>query len=248
MNRVKQSIALLLVLAPLAGCRMPGKPKPGAIPLRPDQVISFQVLYRQNCAGCHGDQGIGGASVALANPAYVAYAGFAPIQAITANGIPQSLMPAFAKSAGGLLTDQQVAILANGIVAWGNAAGSAALHPPPYQSTATGDAARGAALYQADCLRCHAPGAGSVLDPVYLSLISEGGLRTLIVAGKPHEGMPDWRGYPRGPLSNQQVADLVTFLVSHRRPTTGVKPSPETSNAAAQAADPGPAEPKAGTQ
>ena len=218
MSRVYPWVMLLVTLALLTGCRPPGKPRPGMIPQRPDQITDFQVLYRENCAACHGAEGKGGAAVALANPAYIAYAGFAPLQAITANGIPGSLMPAFAKSAGGLLTDQQVAILARGITGWASPQQLGALHPPVYESQATGDISRGEALYRADCLHCHAAISGSVLDPVYLGLISNGGLRTVIVTGKAGEGMPDWRGYPSGPLTDQQIADLVSFLVSHRRP------------------------------
>lgn len=215
MKRMLCLIATAVALCGLSGCTLPGKPKPG-VPLRPDQITDFQVLYKRNCAACHGGEGKGGAAVALASPVYVAYASLANIQTVTANGIPGSLMPAFAKSAGGLLTDQQVAILAQGIAALATPQQVAEIRPPVYQSQATGDVARGATLYQADCLHCHAPKRGSVLDPVYLSLISNGGLRTILVAGEPHEGMPDWRGYAAGPLTDQQLADLVSFLVSHR--------------------------------
>lgn len=207
-----------LAAVALAGCRLPGKPRAGNVPLRPDQVTDFHVLYAGNCAACHGASGEGGAAVALRSPAYLAYAGAAPIRAITANGIPGSLMPAFVKEAGGLLTAQQIEILTQGIMAWGSPGELAAMHPPPYESHATGDAGRGAALYGTDCLRCHAPGRGSILDPVYLSLITDGGLRTLTVTGIPGSTMPDWRGYPGGPLTDQQVADLVSFMASHRAP------------------------------
>ena len=226
----RPALVLLAVLA-FTGCRLPGKPLPGAIPQRPDQITDFHTLYSQNCAACHGADGRGGAAVALANPAYLAYAGLAPLQAITAAGIPGSLMPAFGKPAGGLLTDQQVAMLAHGILGWAPPQQLTSLHPPLYQSQVAGDPTRGAALYRADCLHCHAPGRGSILDPVYLSLISNGGLRTLLVAGKP--GMPDWRGYPNGPLTDQQLADLVTFLVSHRNPPLQTTASiPEARKAA----------------
>lgn len=217
----RNAFALLTTLALLlAGCRLPGKPLPGAIPLRPEQVTDFKTLYRQNCSACHGADGKGGAAIGLANAAYLAYAGQGSIQTITANGVAGSLMPAFAKSAGGLLTDQQIGILAQGIMAWAQPVQLAALHPPVYQSQSVGDSGRGAALYQTNCLRCHAPGRGSILDPVYLRLISDGGLRTWMVAGAPSQGMPDWRGYPAGPLTDQQLANLVAFLVDHRKPAS----------------------------
>lgn len=213
---------LLAVALTVSGCRLPGRPKADDVPVRPSEITQFDVLYSQNCQACHGVDGRRGVAVSLGNPAYVAYAGAANIQRITAQGITGSLMPAFARNYGGMLTDQQVAIIANGIVShWGNPGALGGATPPPYDSTAKGDAGSGAKLYQADCLRCHAPGTGSILDPTYLALISDAGLRTLMVAGKPDEGMPDWRGYPGGPLSDQQLADLVAYLGSQRIATPG---------------------------
>ncbi len=228
----KQTWVLPLLATTLVGCRLPGKPGPNYVPTRPDQVTNFDVLYQRNCQACHGVKGKEGMAVSLADPAYVAYAGTEHIAEVTANGIGGSLMPAFARNAGGLLTDQQIEILANGIVArWGHPAALGGAVPPPYQSSATGDPHAGETLYRADCLRCHAPGPSSILDPTYLALVSNGGLRTLMVAGKPQLGMPDWRGYPGGPLGDQQLADLVAFMVSHRYPAAG-QPFPNAQGAA----------------
>lgn len=223
------------------GCRLPGKPGPEYVPTRPDQITDFALLYKKNCQACHGTDGRDGMAVSLGNPAYIAYAGRQHIAAITANGIGGSLMPGFASNEGGLLTDQQVQILANGIVShWGKAGSLGGAVPPPYESQATGNPAAGEALYRADCLHCHAPGASSILAPTYLALISNGGLRSLIVAGKPTQGMPDWRGYPGGPLGDQQIADLVSFMIRNRTPDPGqpfpnAQGAPQPANAAAAA-------------
>ena len=215
------SLALLglsLGASAMTGCRAPGRPTAADIPQRPDQVSDFKTLYNSNCAACHGENGQHGTAVSLANPAYLAYAGESHIADITAKGIEGSLMPAFAKEAGGLLTDAQVQILAHGMtVNWGKPGPTA----PPFESKATGDVRHGEAAYRNDCLRCHAAGAGSVLDPTYLALISDGGLRTYIVAGKPEDGMPGWTGYGGTPLDDQTIADLVAFLASHRIQTPG---------------------------
>jgi mono/diheme cytochrome c family protein len=210
-----------LVCACLAGCRAPGKPGPNDIPQRPEQITNFATLYNSNCAACHGVDGKHGNAVSLANPAYLAYAGAQNIATITAQGIPGSLMPAFATESGGLLTDAQIRVLSQDMTTqWGRSLPAQA-SMPPYESKAIGNVQNGEAAYKTYCLRCHAAGSGGILDPTYLALISNGGLRTLIVAGKPEEGMPDWAGYSGAPLSDQAIADLVAFLTSHRVATPG---------------------------
>ncbi len=210
-----------LVCATLAGCHLPGKPGPHDIPQRPEQITNFATLYNGNCAACHGVDGRHGTAVSLANPAYLAYADAQNIETITAQGIPGSLMPAFATEAGGLLTDAQIKVLTQDMLTqWGhNLPQQASI--PPYESKATGNVPNGEQAYKTYCLRCHTPGSGSILDPTYLALISNGGLRTLIVAGKPEEGMPDWAGYGGSPLNDQTLADLVAFLASKRVTSPG---------------------------
>ena len=52
------------------------------------------------------------------------------------------------------------------------------------------------------------------MDPSYLALVSDQGLRTTVIAGRPDLGMPDWRGYVAGqPLTPQQVSDVTAWLV-----------------------------------
>lgn len=210
-----------LVCASIAGCHLPGKPGPNDIPQRPEQVTNFATLYNSNCTACHGVDGKHGTAVSLANPAYLAYAGEQNIENLTAQGTPGSLMPAFGTKYGGLLTDTQIKVLTQDMISqWGHTL-PAQSSMPPYESKATGDVHNGEQAYRTNCLRCHAPGAGSILDPTYLALISNGGLRTLIVAGKPEEGMPDWAGYGGAPLSDQTITDLVAFLASKRVASPG---------------------------
>jgi hypothetical protein len=50
-------------------------------------------------------------------------------------------------------------------------------------------------------------------DPAYLALTTRQNLRTSIVVGRPDLGMPDYRMLNLGrPLSEQDIADLVTYL------------------------------------
>ncbi len=218
-----------VVCLALAGCNWaPGRPKPGPEVPRPDAVLDFPTLYRQNCSACHGDSGINGPSYPLANPEYQGLVNESTLRKIIAEGLPGTMMPAFARSAGGDLTDAQVNALVAGMrAAWYKPAIFAGITPPPYQAASAGDVANGAPVYTKFCARCHGsieqPGgkAGSILDPNFLQLVSNQELRTLVIAGRPDLGQPDWRGYVEGqPMTAQQVSDLIAWLAS-RRPQQG---------------------------
>ncbi|RZU40783.1 cytochrome c oxidase cbb3-type subunit 3/ubiquinol-cytochrome c reductase cytochrome c subunit [Edaphobacter modestus] len=219
------------------GCsRIPGRPGPGPEVVRPEQVLAFPTLYKENCAACHGESGRNGAAISLANPVYIAVAGEDNLRRTITKGITGSLMPPFAKSAGGMLTDQQINVLAQGIVQqWGTPNLLAGQNPPPYQATLTHDAEHGQQAFTSSCARCHGPAGegtatdqnnaagksgarrlGSIVDPSYLALISDQGLRSIIIAGRPHEGMPDWRTDAAQPLTDQQITDIVAWLASKR--------------------------------
>jgi len=213
----------------LAACgRLPGRPGPDSVEIRPDKVRSFELLYAENCAGCHGREGRGsGAAIGLANPVYLAIADDAVLTRATAQGVAGSLMPAFARSSGGALTDEQVAILVAGMRAWARPEALAGAVPPSYSGRA-GDAARGRTVFEAACASCHGAGGaggpkgGALADGSFLGLVSDQSLRTTVIAGRPDIGHPDWRGDASGvPLTEEQVSDVVAWLVSLRPAAPG---------------------------
>src|SRR5262245_63131653 len=105
------SLALAEILAVLAlvGCSsLPGRPGPGPEVVRPDEVLDFNTLYKQNCSACHGAEGKGGAAVSLADPVYLALVGDATLRQVMTNGVPGTPMRGFARSTGGTLTDRQI--------------------------------------------------------------------------------------------------------------------------------------------
>jgi len=223
---------------PVAGCRnVPGKPGLEREVARPEQLADFATLYSQNCASCHGVNGRNAAAISLANPIYLALAGVANTQRVTANGVPGTTMPPFSKAAGGMLTDQQIEILAEGMARnWGNPDALAGRVAPAYASHALGDPVQGQKTFAAFCARCHgadgngAPTGngivtGSLVDPAYLALISDQGLRSIIIAGQPGQGMPDWRSHMDDPgarpMTDQEITDAVAWLASHRIATPG---------------------------
>ena len=98
------AIALAVAVA-AAGCdSLPGKPRPAGSDRLPSQVMAFSVLYRENCAACHGADGRLGASRPLNDPLYLAVVPRSRLRQVIANGVPGTLQPAFAQSAGGTLT------------------------------------------------------------------------------------------------------------------------------------------------
>jgi mono/diheme cytochrome c family protein len=217
--------AALLLVALVAACdRLPGKPQEADRPLRPSEVTDFGRLYGDNCAGCHGANGRMGAALPLDHPVYLALIDDGSLQRTVANGVPGTAMPPFATSQGGMLTDAQVVLLVEGMRArWGKADALEDATAPPLKDTGGGDANRGAAAYATFCARCHgARGAGgetagSIVDGSYLALVSARSLRTLIVAGRPDLGHPDWRSYVAGrPMTGQEVSDVVAWLVAQR--------------------------------
>src|SRR5262249_7547325 len=106
---MRTGAVLLLAATLLAACdRLPGRPREADRPLRPHDVMSFEQLYGENCAGCHGVNGILGPATALANPTYLAWADDAALRRAITQGVPGTSMPAFAISAGGLLADAQI--------------------------------------------------------------------------------------------------------------------------------------------
>src|ERR1700735_4336497 len=106
----------LVLLAVICGCAdAPWKQIAASTPIVPDEISDFNVLYSENCAGCHGSEGRGGAAIALGDPVYLAIADDTILRRAASNGIPGTSMPAFAQSAGGMLTEKQIDLIARGI-------------------------------------------------------------------------------------------------------------------------------------
>ncbi|HEY2117055.1 MAG TPA: c-type cytochrome [Candidatus Angelobacter sp.] len=229
-----------LVLFALALCSMaicacnnaPGRPTKDSEILRPNEVLKFDTLYQQNCAGCHGLQGKGGAAIALNSPVYLEIADDATIRRITAQGVAGTAMPAFAQSSGGMLTDDQINAIVAGIRSkWGQH-GAPDVSPPSYAAMGPRNPQHGGNVYGAYCASCHGDAgrggshAGSIVDESFLDLVSDRYLRTIVIVGRPEMGAPDWRGnVPGRPMSQQDVSDVVAWLSRQR-------PKPELSSSA----------------
>jgi cytochrome c oxidase cbb3-type subunit III len=207
------------------GCASaPGRPAAGDEPVVPSEITDFKVLYGQNCAGCHGDNGKGGAAIALADPVYLAVADDRVVRHATVDGISGNSMPAFAQSAGGMLTEKQIDVIVSGIrERWAQPDVLRGANPPPYSSSEPGDASRGSVAYAEFCSSCHGAGgrggqkASSIVDGSFLALLNDQELRTIVIVGRPDLGAPDWRGnIPGKPMSSQDISDVLAWLASQR--------------------------------
>jgi cytochrome c oxidase cbb3-type subunit III len=218
-------VAALALAVALAGCdRAPGAAK-ADVYTPPDQVTDFHTLYATNCQACHGANGQSGPAMDLGNPEYQALVDDATLKKWISTGMPGTEMPAFAQSAGGMLTDQQVdAIIAGMRREWRKPDAFGGAAPPPYAQSQPGNAQHGQQVYQARCASCHqTPAREQPTSPTYLSLVSDQVLRTIIVVGRPDIHQPDWQhDTPNGSsgtaLAPQDVTDLVTYLHSLRNP------------------------------
>jgi cytochrome c oxidase cbb3-type subunit 3 len=221
---------IVLGVTVLPGCgSSPGQPQKGTETPTPNEVLEFGTLYGENCAACHGADGRGGAAIGLANPVYLAIAEETAMRAVVANGVRGTSMPAFAQAAGGMLTDQQIDALVGGIRGrWSRSGILDGANPPSYAAISSGDAPRGELAYGRYCESCHGPGGSggpkgsAIANDAFLALVSDQGLRTIVITGRPELGAPDWRAnIPGRPLSAQEVTDVVAWLASRRVASPG---------------------------
>ncbi|HXQ69412.1 MAG TPA: c-type cytochrome [Pyrinomonadaceae bacterium] len=234
---------VVFAIALLTGCsvRLPGQPSEAERWRAPAEITDFNQLYTQNCAGCHGMDGRLGAALPLNDPLYLAFITDDAMRQAISKGRAGTNMPAFSEQAGGHLTDQQIEVLVGGTRShWSKPDEFKGVELPRYsvdetaptsgpsavetnaKTSETGDATRGAATYKTYCASCHGTNgdggsAGSIVDPNFLNLVSDQGLRTTVVVGRVDIGKPDWRGnVPGHPMSAQEIADVVAWLAAQR--------------------------------
>jgi len=233
--------ALGVAVLALAACEnSPGKPGAGFEVMNPSDVADFNALFSQNCSGCHGAEGKGGAALALNDPVYLSIVDDATLRQVSTSGIRGTAMSAFARSAGGMLTDKQIEILVKGIRArWSKAGALEGATPPPY-AAAAGNAERGSAVYATYCASCHGPsGQGgakgsSIVEGSFLALLTDQELRTLVIVGRPELGAPDWRNnVPGKPMAPQEISDVVAWLAAQRPKFPG-QPYPSAQKSAGE--------------
>jgi cytochrome c oxidase cbb3-type subunit 3 len=135
------------------------------------------------------------------------------------------------------LTDEQVDAIIQGMrQRWGQPQILQGITAPPYAAKSAGNVQQGAAAFTTFCASCHGADGkgsakvGSIVDAHYLDLITDQGLRTVVIIGRPDFNAPDWRNdVPGQPMTDQQITDVVAWLAS-QRPTTATAAAPATAN------------------
>ena len=160
----------------------------------------------------------------LSDPIYLVIVDDDTLRSTISKGRPGTAMSAFAQKGGGMLTDDQINAVIHGIrerCSKPKALGGDVA--PPYAAKSLGDAGRREPVYVSYCSSCHGtngsagPKAGSIVDKAYLSLITDQGLRTIVITGLPDFNAPDWRNnVPGHPMTDQEITDVVALLASQR--------------------------------
>jgi|SRR5579863_5379388 len=215
----------LILAAGLVACGSLGRNPSQSPVVRPGEVTDFEVLYGQNCSGCHGVEGQGGLTAPISSPVYLAIVDNATIRRVVELGRAGTTMPPFGHIAGGLLTEAQIDVIVSGIREHWAGPGTLGNHKPPeYVSSHSGDSVHGHEVYATFCSSCHGSDgrggqAGSIVNSSYLALVSDQHLRTVIITGVPALGAPDWRSdVPGKVMTDADVTDVVAWLTAHRQP------------------------------
>src|SRR5262249_49873619 len=170
-----------------AGCSAPhGQPKKSSEVIAPADVMEFKTLYAENCSGCHGAEGRGGAAIALADPVYLAIADEASIRKVISTGVTGTSMPAFAQRSGGMLTDEQIDVIVTEIRSRWSKPRTLVVNLPSYAAKSAGNVQHGEVAYGKYCASCHGeagkgtPKGSSITNDSFLALVSDQGLRTIV--------------------------------------------------------------------
>ena len=213
------SLAACTALAALAACGRwplpPGsveKPAPEAPGL--DTAEGVAAFWSNGCAGCHGADGSLGAARPLNDPLWWRTMPDAQVLEAVAVGLGR-LMPGFSsREKGGPyiayahLGDADIQLVVKGLRAKWETPGEPAAAG---SAVRLGDAARGEAVFATSCVSCHADGSrDSVTSPLFLANITDQGLWSAVVFGRPDLGKP------ASDLAPAEIADVVAYLASKR--------------------------------
>jgi cytochrome c oxidase cbb3-type subunit III len=190
----------------------------------PQYQLGAQV-YAENCALCHGPNGEGRVGATLAKDWPSIRPDLITRETIS-RGVEGSAMPAWSQENGGPLADEELDALVFFILSWqiggapqitpGNTpTPRAAVSPVP---GIEGDPNQGGELYDQNCAVCHGIDGegriGATLAKDWPSIRPDLSVKSTIEKGVPGSVMPAWSQANGGPLSENDVHDLVAFVMT----------------------------------
>lgn len=155
-------------------------------------------LFRDNCSACHGDKGGRISEIPLNDPGFLFRLGDSGLTQVITEG--KGIMPAWGMEREGPLTADQVRSIVEYMLA---------------PDGLTASAGPGRSLYMKECAKCHgALGSRIPAAPLnstsFVAGLDDETLHTVIEQGK--ETMPAFGKGFGGPLSTEQVGDVVTYV------------------------------------
>jgi len=204
-----------------------------------DQLLLGAQIYAENCAICHGENGEGRIGATLAKN-WPSIRPDLATKATIANGVPGTAMPAWSQENGGPLTTTEIDAVVAYILSWQT--GGAPKYTPAATATqrpaisqvpnVEGDPNMGALLYDHNCAVCHGLNGegriGATLTKNWGSIRPDLAIRSTIVEGVSGTAMPAWSQENGGPLSENEIDDIVSFILSFSPPAASVTSTPET--------------------
>ena len=196
-------------------------------------------IFAENCAVCHGEDGQGRIGATLAKD-WPSIRPDLKVRNTIERGIPGTLMPAWGQASGGPFNEQEIDAVSFFILSWQSGGPiyifpaqipglQLALTPPP---GVTGDPNRGVLLYTSNCAVCHGLNGegriGANLAKDWPSIRPDLRVKSAVEIGVEGSVMPAWSREHGGPLTDQDINDIVAFILTW----SGAETATETGEAA----------------
>ncbi|MER2597966.1 MAG: c-type cytochrome [Caldilineales bacterium] len=196
-------------------------------------------IFDANCAVCHGSDGKGRVGANLSNQ-FSAIDPAAFTRAVIEQGVTGTPMIAWSKQYGGILDDQQiedvvafVSSLSGGRSAMAPTATPMPVTPVPTVPGATGDATHGKQLFDQNCVMCHGDyGQGRIganLSKGFASINPQQFVRATVADGISGSAMPSWSQAKGGPLSDADIDDISSYIMTLKGKATTVAAASSTA-------------------
>jgi cytochrome c oxidase cbb3-type subunit 3 len=209
-------------------------------------------LFAQNCAVCHGADANGRVGPTLKKDFPGIRVDLFLKETIT-NGVDGSVMPAWSKSKGGPMSDQDIDDVVAYLRSLARPTPVINVTPPPTQTNAplpaavatfpAGDLTRGTQVFAENCVVCHGDrGQGNIganLRKDWPGIDPDKFIEATVARGVQGSKMPAWAQSNGGPLTNQQIADVTAYIRSFKAappPAPTVSSIPTSTNSGSNTA------------